>query len=78
MAASFYKAINEAANDGKIKEAGAFKVVTGACDKFGGNGVDAGGLTQRGSGTDDGIYSHESAEMGVSQWLLCFALMCFG
>lgn len=66
MAAVFYKAINQAANDARIPTAGPFEVGEDTCDKLAGNGVDAGGLTQRGSGTDDGIYLHESVSMGVS------------
>jgi hypothetical protein len=38
--------------------------VTG-CDKIYGDGIDAGGLTQTGSGYDDGTYSHASLQEGV-------------
>lgn len=66
MAAVFYKAINEAIAANKIVKAADFAIGDPVCDKFAGTGIDAGGLTQRGSGHDDGIYYHDSEEMGVS------------
>lgn len=66
MAAVFYKAINQAIAANKIVKAADFATGDPVCDKFAGTGVDAGGLTQRGSGHDDGIYYHDSEEMGVS------------
>lgn len=66
MAAVFYKAINQAIATNKIVKAADFATGDPVCDKFAGTGVDAGGLTQRGSGHDDGIYYHDSEEMGVS------------
>ena len=66
MAAVFYKAINQAIAANKIAKAADFATGDPVCDKFAGTGVDAGGLTQRGSGHDDGIYYHDSEEMGVS------------
>ncbi|KPM44471.1 hypothetical protein AK830_g2091 [Neonectria ditissima] len=61
----FYKAINKAASDGKLVEPEDFGTGSTVCDKFDGNGVDAGGLTQRGSGNHDGIYYHNSEEKGI-------------
>jgi hypothetical protein len=66
MAAIWYEWINKAIDDGKIVKPGDFTVSEPYCDKFGGSGVDAGGKTQRGSGYDDGQYSHDSEGMGVS------------
>lgn len=66
MAAMFYQAINDAHADGRLSKAGNFDRGKPYCDKFEGSGTDAGGLTQRGSGWDDGVYSHDSKEMGVS------------
>lgn len=71
MAAIWYKWINRAIEDGKIKKPGDFVATDPHCDKFAGSGTDAGGKTQRGSGYDDGKYSHDSEEMGVS--ILCLA-----
>lgn len=66
MAAVFFQAIKEAAADGKIAKPGNFEAGPSRCDKFEGQGTDAGGRTQRGSGYEDGIYSHDSEDMGVS------------
>lgn len=67
MAAVFYKAINQAASDGRLVVPGDFdQSTTTVCDKFAGTGTDAGGLTQRGVGEDDGIYYHKSQGMDVS------------
>lgn len=66
MAAVFYNAINQAITDNRIVAPGDFTIGPSVCAKYGGTGVDAGGLTQRGSGYDDGIYYHDSEEMGVS------------
>jgi hypothetical protein len=68
MAAAFYQAIHKALDDNRVKAAPDFDTGDGktGCDKFAGNGIDAGGLTQRGSGYDDGIYYHNSDDMGVS------------
>ncbi|KAM0544199.1 hypothetical protein ACHAPJ_011950 [Fusarium lateritium] len=64
----FYKAINKAADDGKIvKPSAEFGTGPSICDKFDGQGIDAGGKTQRGSGNHDGIYYHNSEEKG-SRW----------
>ncbi|KAK7432202.1 hypothetical protein QQZ08_001147 [Neonectria magnoliae] len=61
----FYKAINKAADDGRLVKPGDFGSGSTACDKFEGVGMDAGGLTQRGSGNHDGIYYHNSEEKGI-------------
>ncbi|KAH8895341.1 hypothetical protein GQ53DRAFT_855657 [Thozetella sp. PMI_491] len=66
MAAVFYRAINRAAAAGKIVQPAPIEATgPSSCDKFAGSGTDAGGLTQRGSGEDDGIYSHSSVERGI-------------
>ncbi|KAK7420361.1 hypothetical protein QQX98_002784 [Neonectria punicea] len=65
MAYVFYKAINEAAKDSKIVETGSFEASDPVCDKVYGNGIPAGGKTQRGSGEHDGIYLHKAEEKGV-------------
>ncbi|KAJ3542499.1 hypothetical protein NM208_g4052 [Fusarium decemcellulare] len=61
----FYKAINKAADAGKLVRPGDFGTGSTVCDKFEGSGMDAGGLTQRGSGNHDGIYYHNSEEKGI-------------
>ncbi|KAF7550314.1 hypothetical protein G7Z17_g5812 [Cylindrodendrum hubeiense] len=73
MAYVFYKAINKAVSAEKIVESEEFTAGTTTCDKFEGSGEDAGGYTQRGSGNHDGIYYHDSKEMGMiwtadSEW----------
>ncbi|KAH7129387.1 family 3 carbohydrate esterase [Dactylonectria estremocensis] len=66
MAYVFYKAINTAATDNKLVEsAGDFEIADPVCDKVFGNGIGAGGKTQRGSGEHDGIYLHEAQEKGI-------------
>lgn len=70
MAAVWYQAISTAFKDTLLKKPGGSYVVTPGssglqCDQHYGDGVYAGGLTQRGSGEDDGIYRHDSAPMGV-------------
>lgn len=62
----FYKAVNKAADAGKLVEPGEMNSGPTICDKFEGYGMDAGGFTQRGSGNHDGIYYHNSEEKGVS------------
>ena len=67
MAAVFRQAISTSHRAGKLKKtSGPFEVSSGKCDKHEGSGSEAGGLTQRGSGADDGIYYHDSKEMPVS------------
>ncbi|KAH7320726.1 hypothetical protein B0I35DRAFT_500940 [Stachybotrys elegans] len=66
MAAVFYKAIMEAAAANKLVVPQPFSAGPTVCDKFAGSGTDAGGLTQRGYGHDDGIYIHSSQQMPVS------------
>ncbi|KAJ5005383.1 hypothetical protein K4K48_007369 [Colletotrichum sp. SAR 10_66] len=66
MASVFYDAIMKAVSDEKIKSPAAMaKTGTTGCDKTFGNGVYAGGLTQRGSGWDDGTYKHASEYGGL-------------
>lgn len=66
MASVFHKAILRAANAGNIKSPASMDT-TGPtnCDKTPGGGQWSGGLTQQGSGQDDGIYYHDSESMGV-------------
>ncbi|KAJ5817786.1 hypothetical protein N7447_007794 [Penicillium robsamsonii] len=67
MAYVWYRAIDDAYANDLISE----PVDTGSssggktCEKTPGNGIYAGGLTQKGSGEDDGIYYHSSESMGV-------------
>lgn len=74
MAFVFYNAIMKAfaekrlVNPGKIADTG-----TVGCEKEYGTGIYAGGLTQTGSGEDDGIYKHASEYAGIlfsitSEW----------
>ncbi|KAJ3548060.1 hypothetical protein NM208_g1190 [Fusarium decemcellulare] len=65
MAAVYYNAINQALDDNRVVEPGEFTTGSSVCPKYGGEGKDAGGLTQRGSGYSDGIYYHDSVESGV-------------
>ncbi|KAF4412991.1 Multidomain esterase [Colletotrichum fructicola] len=66
MASVFHDAIIKAVSDGKIKNPATMaKTGTTGCDKTFGNGVYAGGLTQRGSGWDDGTYKHASEYGGL-------------
>ncbi|KAK2728197.1 killer toxin subunits alpha beta [Colletotrichum kahawae] len=61
----FYKAVNKAADAGKLVEPGEMNSGPTICDKFEGYGMDAGGFTQRGSGNHDGICYHNSEEKGI-------------
>lgn len=66
MASIFWKAIDKAYTAGKIKEPSPMEGgQASGCDKVFGDGIYAGGLTQVGSGLDDGIYYHDSVEMGI-------------
>ncbi|KUJ11379.1 uncharacterized protein LY89DRAFT_739567 [Mollisia scopiformis] len=65
MAAVFYQSITLALADNRIVAPVAFEAGPATCDKFGDSGIDAGGYTQRGSGYSDGIYYHDSEEMGI-------------
>ncbi|KAF4839543.1 hypothetical protein CGCSCA4_v010997 [Colletotrichum siamense] len=56
----FYKAINKAADAGKLVEPGEVNSGPTICDKFERNGMEIGGCTQRGSRNPDGIYYHNS------------------
>ena len=72
MAAVFYDAINRAGSDGKLKMPGAIDLSgSSVCDKYAGSGISAGGQTQHGIGSDDGIYYHSSEGMDVSTCSLC-------
>jgi hypothetical protein len=67
MAYIFWQAIIKAYNDGMIKAPVAIDQVavqTETCDKEYGTGEYA-GLTQQGSGWDDGIYQHEAQSKGI-------------
>ncbi|KAL2859212.1 hypothetical protein BJX68DRAFT_252247 [Aspergillus pseudodeflectus] len=67
MAHIFWQAIIKAHTDGKIKAPVAIDqktTVTETCDKEYGTGEYA-GLTQQGSGWDDGIYQHEAHSKGI-------------
>ncbi|KAH8430859.1 uncharacterized protein LDX57_008523 [Aspergillus melleus] len=61
MAEIWFRAIEAAAKEQKIPDVGPW---AGICEKSRYNGVDAGGLTQRGSGQDDGIYYHDAESIG--------------
>ncbi|KAJ4258177.1 hypothetical protein NW762_008322 [Fusarium torreyae] len=66
MAYVFYKAINAAADDGKIKKpSGDFDSSEPTCDKSFGTGLAVGGKVQRGSGEHDGTFVHVREDMGV-------------
>lgn len=68
MAAVWYDAIIDANTEGLIPEPAVASTSIGGggtCEKSFGDGIYAGGLTQRGSGEDDGIYYHSSEGMGV-------------
>ncbi|KAF4963513.1 hypothetical protein FSARC_8480 [Fusarium sarcochroum] len=65
MAAVFYNAISRALDRKQVVQPGKFTEGSSVCPKFSGSGIDAGGLTQRGSGYDDGIYYHDSVESDV-------------
>ncbi|KAL3431446.1 hypothetical protein BDV09DRAFT_188416 [Aspergillus tetrazonus] len=67
MASTWHSAIKDAANKNLIVAPAAFGSPGGSdgqCEKEYGTGVYAGGLTQRGSGEEDGIYYHDSEAMG--------------
>ncbi|KAJ5352116.1 hypothetical protein N7452_001090 [Penicillium brevicompactum] len=68
MAYVWYKAIQAADDAGFLKSPNKLDPEDekgGVCVKEYGDGVSAGGLTQRGSGEDDGIYQHSSASKGI-------------
>ncbi|QKX60476.1 uncharacterized protein TRUGW13939_07621 [Talaromyces rugulosus] len=67
MAAVWWDILKQAIDDGMISNPVATPASTGNgnCDKMYGDGVYAGGLTQTGSGQDDGIYQHNSQPMGI-------------
>ncbi|KAL2202779.1 hypothetical protein CC79DRAFT_1344773 [Sarocladium strictum] len=61
----FYAAIHRALMANKVKAAAPKESNDGmGCDKQFGNGIFAGGLTQRGYGEHDGIYYHDSEDTG--------------
>lgn len=67
MASIWHSAIKDAANKNLIVAPAAFGSPGGSdgqCEREYGTGVYAGGLTQRGSGEEDGIYYHDSEAMG--------------
>ena len=65
MAYVFYTAILDASKRGYLKESYEKSVTSGpSCEKQYGDGAYV-GITQRGSGEDDGIYKHKSQEMGI-------------
>lgn len=65
MAIKFWYAIEWAHQSGLIAEASPFTQAEGnTCDKQAGQ-AQYGGITQKGSGEDDGIYYHNSQEMGT-------------
>lgn len=67
MAYVFYKAINAAADDGKIKvPSGDFDSEGATCDKKFGTGLAVGGKVMRGVGEHDGTYVHTEQDKGVS------------
>lgn len=74
MAAVFNRAIAKAHDNNRlIAPTQSLPNTSTGCDKAFGNGVYAGGLTQQGSGDDDGIYHHQSQSMGIllsitSEW----------
>jgi hypothetical protein len=65
MAYVWYKAIQEADQKGFLKTPNDLDSTSGSCEKQYGDGVSAGGLTQRGSGEDDGIYYHSGESKGI-------------
>ncbi|KAF7556324.1 hypothetical protein G7Z17_g1541 [Cylindrodendrum hubeiense] len=65
MAAVYHQAISKALGNGDVVAAADFAEGPSTCDKVAGTGIDAGGKTQRGSGYGDGIYYHNSEEMGI-------------
>ncbi|KAJ2987290.1 hypothetical protein NUW58_g4590 [Xylaria curta] len=67
MAYVFWNAIEVARAEGKLLSPNHIELgkATPGCEKTSGDGVYAGGLTQRGSGVDNGIYRHESMGKGI-------------
>ncbi|KAF5009941.1 hypothetical protein FDECE_3883 [Fusarium decemcellulare] len=68
MAGAFWSAIQKAEKENKFKDplpADTSNDGGKTCRKSPGDGVNAGSLTQRGSGYDDGTYEHDSQEMGA-------------
>ncbi|KAJ5797259.1 uncharacterized protein N7518_005799 [Penicillium psychrosexuale] len=67
MAAIWYDAIDKAYSNDLIHDAAVTSASAGggSCEKSFGDGIYAGGLTQRASGEDDGIYHHASESKGV-------------
>ncbi|KAL4902118.1 hypothetical protein BDW74DRAFT_187076 [Aspergillus multicolor] len=67
MARIWYEAIVDAAEENLIVEPAPINSSGGGgvCEKQYGDGIYAGGLTQRGSGEEDGIYYHESEAKGI-------------
>lgn len=70
FAYQWYEAISNATWLGLVPEAEEIDPSTGTsasgiCDKTPEMGTYAGGLTQRGSGVGDGIYMHESHDVGI-------------
>ncbi|CAG7955405.1 unnamed protein product [Penicillium salamii] len=65
MAYVWQKAIEEAESLGLLKPASELDENVLTCTKTYGDGEYAGGLTQRGSGEDDGIYYHSSDSKGT-------------
>ncbi|KAJ4255817.1 hypothetical protein NW757_004439 [Fusarium falciforme] len=68
MAGAFWSAIQKAEKENKLKDplpADTSNDGGKTCRKSPGDGVNAGSLTQRGSGYDDGTYEHDSQEMGA-------------
>ncbi|KAF5660854.1 integrin alpha n-terminal [Fusarium heterosporum] len=65
MAIKFWHAIEWGYQSGRIGEAAPFTIAaTNTCDKQPGQ-AQYGGITQKGSGDSDGIYYHDSQEMGT-------------
>ncbi|KAM7189559.1 hypothetical protein V8F20_010098 [Naviculisporaceae sp. PSN 640] len=68
MAAVFWQAIRNAEALGYLQAPELTEIALGSrggtCDKIPGKGL-FGGTTQKGSGFDDGVYSHQSQSMGV-------------
>jgi hypothetical protein len=67
MAGAFWATIAQANADGAIQapQDADLVTVTTDCTKTAGTGASAGADTQTGSGYDDGIYYHDSTEMGI-------------
>ncbi|EEU40647.1 uncharacterized protein NECHADRAFT_33967, partial [Fusarium vanettenii 77-13-4] len=68
MAGALWSAIQKAEKENKLKDPlpADFSNDNGkTCRKSPGDGINAGALTQKGSGYDDGTYEHDSQEMGA-------------